>query len=153
MADASPASIAELKATMRTHQELQTRAGARVERQIPVYNRRLGFYPYGVRFGNPFASLTAGAAFGGVPFGGPFAGGIGSGLGAGIGAGFGGSLGGFLPIRGPASSILVPQLVVGYQRPFLPYIVGIPYPVYIPVLPTAGAGIFPGDVGLDAVTN
>ncbi|KAL3230397.1 hypothetical protein MRX96_023447 [Rhipicephalus microplus] len=125
--------------------------GARVARQIPVYNRRIGF-PYGVRFGNPFASLTAASyPFGGV-LGGPFGANLGTGIGAGFAGGLGG-LGGFLPIRGPTSSVLVPQLVVGYQRPYLPFLVGIPYPVYIPVLPTTGAGIYPTDIGFDAATN
>ncbi|XP_054918565.1 uncharacterized protein [Dermacentor andersoni] len=153
MLEAGPAILSELNVTMLLNPVLQAvDEGARVARQIPVYNRRIGFYPYGVRFGSPFASLTGAAAvpFGGL-LGGPFGANIGSGIGAGYG--YGGNLGGFLPIRGPTSSILVPQLVVGYQRPYLPFLVGIPYPVYIPVLPTTGAGIFPTDVGFDAATN
>ncbi|CAN7998502.1 unnamed protein product, partial [Ixodes hexagonus] len=47
------------------------------------------------------------------------------------------------PRSAALEAILIPQLVVGYP-PFapvsLPFIVGIPYPVYIPVLPTLGIG-------------
>lgn len=98
---------------------------------VQPYGRRLGYYPYypyysyANRFGSPFGTRF-GAQFGGR-FGAPF--------------------GGFLPIRGPSSAILIPQVIFGYPTlapVALPYIVGIPYPVYIPVLPTVGGGLVGG---------
>lgn len=123
-------------ATSLRHRSLAQASGSRFPRQTLIYNRRFGpygYYPYGNRFGVPYGAQL-GSLFG-TRFGGPLGGGL-------------GGLGNFLPIRGPSSGILIPQLVIPSLSSIgLPYIVGIPYPVYIPVLPNLG-GPFGGAGGL-----
>uniref|UniRef100_A0A147BLC4 Putative secreted protein n=1 Tax=Ixodes ricinus TaxID=34613 RepID=A0A147BLC4_IXORI len=148
-------------------------AESRVARQtrLPLYSRQLAYYPFGASYGSVYANRFGnqnGPRFGsqfGTRFASPFGSRFGSQLGSQFGGRLGGqfsrpiyrpvgsSLGAFLPIQGPSSAVLIPQLAVNYPIG-LPYVVGIPYPVYIPLIPTGGGGVlFPDDAGFDAAAK
>ncbi|XP_040074711.1 uncharacterized protein LOC120846875 [Ixodes scapularis] len=148
-------------------------AESRLARQsrLPLYSRQLAYYPLGASYASVYANRFGnrnrprfGSQFG-TGFASPFGSRLGSQLESQFGGRLGGqfsryrpvgsSLGALLPIQDPSSAVLIPQLAVNYPNG-LPYVVGIPYPVYIPLIPTGGGGVgllFPVDAGFDAAAK